>query len=119
MRDSPTRDRFLVDEMLTHADLVAENVKRGRDSFEIDLTVRYAVEHAVELFAEAAEKTSQALKGVNPQIPWERLRELRHDVVHPYDVGAAPQSVERLWKFARDDLPGIVRRLKKSKFPAS
>ena len=109
----------MVDEMLTHAELVAANVKRGRDTFEVDSTVRYAVEHAVELFAEAAERTSRALKSANPLIPWERLRELRHDVVHPCEVGAAPQSVERLWRFARDDLPAIVRHLKKSKFPAS
>ncbi len=116
MKDSAARDRFLIDEMLTHAELIAVIVKRGRDSFETDPTVRYAVEHATELIAEAAEKTSRGFKTANPLVPWDRLREQRRVSAHPYDVGAAPQNVEKLWKFARDDVPAIVRRLHKATF---
>jgi hypothetical protein len=33
VKDGPHRDRFLVDQMLTHADLIAVNVRKGRDVF--------------------------------------------------------------------------------------
>ena len=114
MKDSAVRDRFLVDEMLVHAELIAVNVQRGRNLFETDATIRYAVEHATELFAEAAEKTSREFKTANPLVPWDRLREQRRVSAHPYDVGAASSNVEKLWKFARDDVPAIVRRLRKA-----
>ncbi len=118
MKAFATRDRYLVDEMLTHAELIAVNVKRGRDAFETDPTIRYAVEHATELIAEAAEKTSRGFKTANPLVPWDLLREQCRVSAHPYDVGAAPQNVEKLWRFARDDVPAIVRRLRKATLPS-
>ena len=116
MKDSSRRDRFLIDEILNHADVIAVNVRKGRDVFESDPTTRYAVEHATELLAEAAEKVSRPFKSVNRQVPWDRLRELRHDVAHPYDVGANPTSVEQTWRFARDDVPKISRQLRHARF---
>ncbi|NNN17897.1 MAG: DUF86 domain-containing protein [Thermoplasmata archaeon] len=117
MKASDQRDRFLIDEMLNHADVIAVNVRKGRDVFDTDTTTRYAVEHATELFAEAAEKISRPFKSANRQVPWARLRELRHDVAHPYDTGANPTSVEQTWRFARDDVPKITRKLRHARFP--
>lgn len=117
MKPSERRDRFLVDEMLNHAEVVAVSVRKGRDAFDTDVTTRYAVEHATELFAEAAEKVSRPFKTANPQIPWDRLRELRHDVAHPYDTGSNSITVEQTWRFARDDAPKIVRQLRHARFP--
>jgi len=117
VKDSERRDRFLIDEMLNHADVIAVNVRKGRDVFETDTTTRYAVEHATELFAEAAEKVSRPFKSANRQVPWDRLRDLRHDVAHPYDTGASPTSLEQTWRFARDDLPRITRKLRHARFP--
>jgi uncharacterized protein with HEPN domain len=103
--------------MLNHADVVAVNVRKGRDAFETDTTTRYAVEHATELFAEAAEKLGRAFKSANPRIPWDRLRELRRGLAHPYDAGADRTRIEQTWRFAREDLPAIVRRLRGARFP--
>lgn len=116
MKDSDRRDRFLIDEMLNHADVIAANVRKGRDIFDTDPTTRYAVEHATELLAEAAEKVSRSLKNANRQVPWDRLRELRHDVAHPYDAGVNPTSVGQTWRFARDDVPKIARKLRHARF---
>jgi uncharacterized protein with HEPN domain len=111
------RDRYLVDQMLTHAEVIAVNVRRGRDDFETNPTSRYAVEHASELFAEAAEKVGRPFKSANPDVPWDRLRELRRMVAHPYDVGADPMRVDQTWRFARNDVPRIVRKLRRPRFP--
>jgi len=119
VKGGPRRDRYLVDQMLTHAEVIAVNVRKGRDEFETDPTTRYAVEHAAELFAEAGEKTGRAFKTANPTVPWDRLRELRRILAHPYDVGAAPTHLEQTWRFARDDAPAIARKLRGSKFPKS
>jgi uncharacterized protein with HEPN domain len=116
VKDNERRDRFLVDEMLNHADVIAVNVRKGRDVFETDPTTRYAVEHATELLAEAAEKLGRAFKGANPGVPWDRLRELRRGLAHPYDPGADRTHIQQTWRFARDDAPGIARRLRRAKF---
>lgn len=103
--------------MANHAEVIAINVRKGRDALETDATTRYAVEHATELFAEAAEKVSRPFKSENPKVPWDRLRELRRIVAHPYDTGVGSTSIEQLWLFARDDLPRIARTLRRAKFP--
>jgi uncharacterized protein with HEPN domain len=115
--DAGTRDRFLVDQIFDHAEVIAVNVLRGRDAFETDPTVRYAVEHATELVGEAAEKLSRPFKSENPLIPWDRLRELRRIVAHPYDPGALPAHVDQTWRFAREEVPRLVRRLRAARFP--
>jgi uncharacterized protein with HEPN domain len=116
VNDRERRDRFLLDQMLTHLDVVALNVRKGRDAFETDRTLQYAVEHAIELFAEAAEKLGRGFKAVNPEIPWTQLRELRRVVAHPYDTGADPTRVAQTWQFARDDAPSMARRLRRATF---
>jgi uncharacterized protein with HEPN domain len=107
----------LVDEMLRHADVMAEIVRRGRASFESDVPTRYAVEHAVELFSEAAEKLSSAFENSNPGIPWKALRPLRREVAHPYDAGRPPVDPERVWRFVQRDVPRIVQKLRRGIFP--
>jgi uncharacterized protein with HEPN domain len=116
MKGTEQRDRFLVDEMLRHLGVVALELRRGRDRVETDPEVRYALEHAAELLAEAAEKTSRSFKTANSEIPWTALRKFRHDVAHPYDAGASAVTADQLWRFARDDAPGLARRLKAATF---
>ncbi len=117
MKQGRRGDRYLVDQMLTHAEVIAVNVRKGRDEFETDPTTRYAVEHAIELFAEAAEKIGKTFKSTNSGVPWELFRELRRIVAHPYDAGADLTHIEQTWRFARDDVPKITRKLRGSRFP--
>jgi uncharacterized protein with HEPN domain len=112
-----SRDRFLVDEMLRHLAVLAAGAKGGKVTLVDDPMIRYAVEHATELLAEAAEKVSHAFKTANPKVPWKELRPLRRGVAHPYDSGAAPVNVEQLWGFIQDDVPKIARALGNAKFP--
>ncbi len=117
MKDNERQDRFLVQEMLRHAEVLAAVAREGKATLDSSATNRYAVEHATELFAEAAGKVSQVFKKTNPSVPWDRLRPLRHDVAHPYDLGAAPVNVDQLWRFMTRDAPRIPRHLRNAKFP--
>lgn len=117
MKEGERRDRFLVSEMLRHSEVIAENVAKGRAAFDADASTRYALEHAVELFSEAAEKLSSGFEQVNPEIPWKGLRPLRRDVAHPYDKGRPPVNPDRVWRFVRDEVPRIVRRLRLAAYP--
>ena len=119
MKENEQRDRFLVDQMLAHTEVLAGIVRNGKAALAVDTVSRYAAEHATELLAEAAEKTSRAFKSANPDVPWDQLRPLRHDVAHPYDRGAAPVNVDQLWLFATNDTPRISRHLRKATFPTS
>ena len=119
MKDGSRRDRFLVDEMLRHAAVMAEAVRRGRLSFDDDALTRYALEHAVELFSEAAEKLSARFEQANPAVPWKALRPLRREVAHPYDAGRPPVDPERVWRFVQLEVPRIVPKLRRATFPAS
>jgi uncharacterized protein with HEPN domain len=114
MKDSETRDRILIDEMLRHAEVIASVVAEGKARFTDPGNVRsrYTVEHATELIAEAAEKVSTGFKGRNSNVPWDSFRPLRKAVAHPYDIGSEPPNVDETWRFAQHDLPPIVRRLK-------
>jgi uncharacterized protein with HEPN domain len=111
------RDRFLVDEMLRHLTVLAAGAKEGKAKLAKDSITRYAVEHATELLAEAAEKVSQAFKTANPKVMWKELRPLRKGVAHPYDLGAEPVNVDQLWRFIQDDAPRIARALGNANFP--
>jgi uncharacterized protein with HEPN domain len=112
-----SRDRFLVDEMLRYLTVLGAGVKQGKANLAEDSMTRYAVEHATELLAEAAEKVGRAFKAANPKVPWKELRPLRRGVAHPYDLGAEPVNVDQLWRFMRDDGPRIARTLVNAKFP--
>ncbi len=117
MKETEQRDRFLVDEMLHHLSVVALEVRGGRVRLGSSPEPLYALEHATELLAEAAEKTSRGFKAANESVPWKLLRLFRHDVAHPYDIGAARLDLEQLWRFARDDAPRITKRLRIARFP--
>jgi uncharacterized protein with HEPN domain len=117
LRESELRDRFLVDEMLRHLEVVTLGFRKGRDRLETEAEARYAMEHATELLADAAEKISRQFKSANSGIAWEALRKFRHDVAHPYDTGTTAVTADQLWRFSRDDAPRIAQHLKRAKFP--
>ena len=48
MTAPPSRDRFLVEEMIRHLSVIAELAKVGKESLEASAPQRYALEHACE-----------------------------------------------------------------------
>lgn len=118
MNDPTARDRFLVSEVLRHAGVVSDVVSEGKAKFldPANDRSRYAVQHATELIAEAAEKGSPPFQSANPGVPWAPLRPLRRGVAHPYDLGAEPVNKDELWHLAAVDLPRLARPLRRPKW---
>jgi uncharacterized protein with HEPN domain len=112
-----SRDRFLVQEMQRHLDVLATTTAGGADGLSANATHRYALEHACELLAEAAKHTSNEFRALNPEVKWSALRALRTAVAHPYDAGASRVRLDLLWRFASDDVPKIRHQLARCKYP--
>ncbi|HEY6238596.1 MAG TPA: HepT-like ribonuclease domain-containing protein [Thermoplasmata archaeon] len=66
-------------------------------------------------FAETATKIGKPFRKANPLVPWADLDQLRNDLVHEYPEVKADQ----VWRFVHDDLPSIVGRLRRAKYPLS
>jgi uncharacterized protein with HEPN domain len=115
--ESLPRDRFLVTEMLRHLGVIAMVAASGKESLAKDPSQRYALEHACELLAEAAKHTSREFRSLNSSVSWRALRALRTAVAHPYDLGASPVQMERLWHFVVEEGPRLKRQLERAKFP--
>ncbi|MGI0055593.1 MAG: HepT-like ribonuclease domain-containing protein [Thermoplasmata archaeon] len=118
MKESEERDRFLVEEMLTHLKLIARIADRGKGPFVSTEgeESRYAMREAIELLAEAVEKVSGSFEKANPGIPWKDFRPLRKRVAHPYDLGSEPANVRELWVFASEQAPRILSKLRSARF---
>lgn len=119
MKGGEQRDRFLVDEMLAHLSLLGQIAERGKSAFIASegAEARYAAEHALELFAEAAEKVSGTFEKANPKIPWQRFRPFRRRVAHPYDHGSEVVNADEMWEFLTHDVPVLRRLLRGARFP--
>ncbi len=111
--------RVLVDEIRTHAQAIATQVRKKREAFfdPGDTAVRDSVEHRLELISEAAGKLPKSFRQANPHVPWVELDEFRFMFAHPYeDAAPAPPDHERAWRFAVEQVPAIDRRLERPRF---
>jgi len=107
--------RRLVDDMLQYAQIIAHWVEKGHAAFGDPETGSQAtIERHFERFEEAGSALGAAFRKANSTIPWEPIFEIRNDLSHPYQRSYDP---EKLWKFARDDLPKIARKLRRAVYP--
>jgi uncharacterized protein with HEPN domain len=116
MKDSEVRVRILVDRMLREAGAAERYISRGKEPF-FDLRtpeIRDAVELRILHLTETATKLGRPFRNANPLIPWDDLDRLRNDLVHEYPEVKADQ----VWRFVRDDLPGLVVKLRRARFPS-
>lgn len=115
--ESEARARRLVDRMLREASLAEQYSARGKATFFDIRTpeIRDAAELRILRFTETATKLGQPFRKANPLLPWDALDRLRNDLVHEYPEVKA----ERVWGFLRDDLPGLVAKLRRARYPGS
>lgn len=105
----------LVGDILEYIERVRHWVDKGHAAFANTETGSQAtIERQVELIEETANQLGAGFHKLNPEIPWPAIFEIRNDLAHPYQRSYNP---ERLWRFARDDLPSIGRRLRRARFP--
>lgn len=114
MRKGPSRDHLRVAAMVQAAEEAKQDSTAGKASFLEPGLVQKAVLLDLIHLTESAERTSAALKELNPQIEWRRLSRLRNQgLVHDY----SEVDLEELWVFLREELPGLRRRLDRIRFP--
>ncbi|HEV2317109.1 MAG TPA: HepT-like ribonuclease domain-containing protein [Thermoplasmata archaeon] len=115
MNESEARLRSLVDRMLREAAAAERYLAGGKARF-FDIRTpefRDSVELRALHFVETGTRTGQSFRKANPSIPWDDIDQIRNDLVHEYPEVKA----ERVWKFVHDDLPSIVAKLKRARFP--
>ena len=104
--------RRLVDDMLQYTLVIAHWVEKGHDTFlDPESGCQATIERQFEKFEEACNALGAAFRNANPGIPWSPIFEIRNALSHPYQRAYNP---ENLWKFARDDLPRIARKLRRA-----
>ncbi len=115
MKESEARTRRLVDRMLREAGAAERYASRGKATF-FDIRspeIRDAVELRILHFTETATKLGRPFRNANPLLPWDELDRLRNDLVHEYPEVKA----EKIWRFLSDDLPGLVAKLRRARYP--
>ncbi|MGI0055470.1 MAG: HepT-like ribonuclease domain-containing protein [Thermoplasmata archaeon] len=115
MNEAEARARALVDRMLREAAAAGRYSSRGKVVFfDIRMPeIRDAAELRILHFAETATRLGRPFRQANPLLPWAELERLRNDLVHDYPEVKA----ERVWRFLSDDLPSLVAKLRRARFP--
>ncbi|MGC2289520.1 MAG: HepT-like ribonuclease domain-containing protein [Thermoplasmata archaeon] len=117
MSASEVRARTSVDRMLREAAAAQRYLSHGKEAF-FDVRspeIRDATELRILHFAETATKVGRPFRNENPLIPWDDLDQLRNDLVHEYPEVKADQ----VWRFVHDDLPGLVAKLRRVRYPTN
>lgn len=115
MKEASTTARILIDDMLQYCQTIAHWISKGHDAFlDPESGAQATIERQFERFEEAANALGVSFRKANPEIPWRPIFEIRNDISHPYERAYDP---EKLWRFVRDELPRIARKLRKSRFP--
>ncbi len=74
-----------------------------------DKKLRLAVERAVEIIGEASTKVSRKFRDAHPEIPWQRIINQRHVIVHEY----GELEDELIWKVATVFSLELIAKLEK------
>jgi uncharacterized protein with HEPN domain len=95
--------------MIEAADTVARLVeKRRREDLDLDQTLALALTRAIEIFGEAASRTSAELQVATPQVPWSEIIGMRNRLVHAYfDI-----DHDIVWKAATEEIPALLPPLR-------
>jgi uncharacterized protein with HEPN domain len=85
----------------------AANLTRG--AFDAHEDVQLALTHLIQVFGEAAMRTSPPFRAAHPQIPWAKVIGMRHRIVHNYD----DVNADIIWDVATAQLEPVIVALQK------
>ena len=86
-----------------------ELIGRGKDAWEDDRLLRLAGEAVIGRIADAANRLPDDVKQAVPDVPWDDIRDIRILVDHIYHR----VDYEALWKTLGEDVPLLLRRLRR------
>ena len=82
---------------------------RTRQDLEHDRMLVLALMKDIEIIGEAAYQVTQETRQSLPEIPWEDIIGMRHQLVHAYfDI-----NLDVLWATVQEDLPALLTILRK------
>jgi uncharacterized protein with HEPN domain len=104
-------DEQPVADMLEVAAQIAQLVQRGRDAFDGDIAVRFALERLLEILGEAAGAMAAATQEQFPDVAWRDISRLRIVLAHHYHR----VDPEQIWSMATRDVPNLASALRRGK----
>jgi uncharacterized protein with HEPN domain len=97
--------------MLDHArEAVAMVRGRSRADIDADRQLNLALVRLLEIVGEAAARTNEQERGLNPDVPWMEIVGLRNRLIHGYDS----VDFDILWNIITKDLPPLIEKLEQS-----
>ena len=103
-------DEQRIADMLEVAAQISQLVERGRDAFDRDMAVRFAIERLLEILGEAASAVASPTRQQYPDIPWRDVSRLRIVLAHHYHR----VDPEQVWSMATRDVPQLASALQRS-----
>jgi len=85
------------------------------EKFMTDEVLQSATLHVLQIIGEAANKVSQEFQEVHPEVPWQRIINFRHRLVHDYPRIEIP----KVWSIVQEQIPPLISELEKLVPPES
>lgn len=110
MRKSRERDRLHLLYMRDAAQLAQQFViEHKRDDLDNDQIFQLGLAKAVELIGESASRISDELQSEQTQIPWRKIIDMRHILVHNY----LRVEMDVVWETVQRDIPLLISQLQR------
>ncbi len=102
------RDAAYLWDMLEAARRAVEFTRGGTlDGYLKNRMLQYAVERAIEIVGEAANRVSAGFREAHPEVPWRKIVAQRNVLVHEY--GDIEPTL--IWDLVQTYLPALIVRL--------
>jgi len=90
-------------------DSISFSQDKTRASLDTDKMFRFSLVRCVEVIGEASSKLSDGCQNEFPQIPWNKIINMRNRLIHAYyDI-----NLNILWRTITKDLPPLIAELEK------
>ncbi|HET7434671.1 MAG TPA: HepT-like ribonuclease domain-containing protein [Thermoanaerobaculia bacterium] len=104
---TPREQQYLLDILLAAEDALSFVAGLSFDEFASNALVRRAVLQCLSVIGEAAARITKLAEGDVPDLPWQKMKNLRNVIVHDYEGVNLPI----IWQIVTAELPKVVATL--------
>jgi uncharacterized protein with HEPN domain len=104
-----TDEMYLADMLQYAREARALTAGENATTFVENRTLQLALTYLVQIVGEAATHLSNEARAALPDLPWERMRGMRHRLVHNY----GRVSYDLVWDVIENDLPILIAAVEK------
>ncbi|MCL2649534.1 MAG: DUF86 domain-containing protein [Candidatus Azobacteroides sp.] len=95
------KDKGRLEHILESIDYIVDFVKGVNfEDFKTDMKLRFAIIKNIEIFGEASYMLSNEFREQHPEVPWRKIINSRHILVHGY----YQIKLEVIWEIVQKDL---------------